>query len=97
VSSKSKSERKSQLSRVKAVPWAVLLQVGVILGRRWTALSAKERARLAEIVRSSRGRVGNLSLKERLELRKLARKLDIKGMGNELRPLLRSKRRSKRR
>jgi hypothetical protein len=95
--SKPKSVRKSKLSRVKAVPWAVLLQGGVILSRRWTALSAKERARLAELVRSSRGRMGNLSLKERLELRKLARKLDIKGLGSELRPLLRGKRRGKRR
>lgn len=88
----------SKLKRTtKAVPWAVLLQVWMIVGRRWGALSSKERARLMELVRDSRGRVGNLSVKQRLELRKLARKLDLKGMGSELVALKRGGRRRKRR
>jgi hypothetical protein len=83
-------ETKSKLkSGVEAVPWAVLLRGGVIVGKRWTALSSKERARLAQLVRDSRGRVGNLSVKQRMELRKLARKLDLKGIGRELMPLVR--------
>ena len=76
-------------STVGAVPWAVLLRGGAIVGKRWTALSAKERAQLAQLVRESRGRIGNLSVKQRVELRKLARKLDLKGMGRELLPLVR--------
>ena len=84
-------------STVGAVPWAVLLRGGAIVGKRWTALSAKERAQLAQLVRHSRGRVGNLSVKQRLELRKLARKLDLKGMGRELLPLVRGGRRRGRR
>jgi hypothetical protein len=88
----------SKLKRgAKAVPWAALLQVGVIVARRWGALSRKERARFTELVRESRGRVGNLSVKQRLELRKLARKLDVKGMGRELIALKRGGRRRKRR
>ncbi len=78
--------------RAKVVPWTALLQVGAILVRRWGALSARERARFTELVRESRGRVSNLSVKERLELRKLARKLDVKGMGRELIALGRGKR-----
>jgi hypothetical protein len=92
-----KSSESKLKRRVKVVPWAVLLQGGVILGRRWAALSAKERERLTRLVRKSGGRVSNLSVKERLELRKLARKLDVKGMGRELLPLVRGKRRGKRR
>ena len=80
-----------------AVPWAVLLRGGMIVGRRWTALSAKERARLAELVRTSRGRVSNLSTRQRLELRKLARKLDLKGMSREIVPLVRGGKRGRRR
>jgi hypothetical protein len=72
----------------KAVPWAALLRVGVILAKRWAALSDKERARLSELVRRSRGRTANLSVRQRLELRRLARKLDLKGMGRELLPLV---------
>lgn len=83
--SKSLSKSDSKLKRTaRAVPWAALLQGTVIVGRRWAALSAKERARLAELVRRSRGRIGNLSVRERMELRKLAHKLDVKGMSSEL-------------
>jgi hypothetical protein len=86
---------KSKTARVKALPWAALLRVGFAVGRRWRALSDRDRARLSELVRRSRGRLHNLSSGERRELRKLARKLDLRGMGNELRGLLRGKRRGK--
>jgi hypothetical protein len=79
----------SKVDRVKGLPWLMLLQAGMVLGKRWSALSAKDRARLARLVRQSRGRVGNLSVKDRLELRRLSRKLDLKGAGRELLPLLR--------
>jgi hypothetical protein len=81
---------------IKAVPWVTLAQVAVIVGRRWTALSSRERARLGELAQKSRGRLGNLSVKERLELRKLARKLDVKGMSSELMALRRSRSRRRR-
>jgi hypothetical protein len=81
--------RTSKVDRVKGLPWLVLLQAGAVLGKRWSALSAKDRARLARLVRQSRGRVGNLSVKDRLELRRLSRKLDLKGAGRELLPLMR--------
>jgi len=79
----------SKVDRVKGLPWLVLLQAGVVLGKRWSALSGKDRARLARLVRQSRGRVGNLSDKERVELRRLSRKLDLRGAGRELLPLMR--------
>jgi hypothetical protein len=88
---------KSKADRVKALPWAALLQVVVAVGRRWRSLSERDRTRLANLLRKSRGRAGNLSSGERRELRKLARKLDLRGMGGELRGLLRGKRRKRRR
>jgi hypothetical protein len=80
---------KQAASRLKALPWAVIARAAVVAGKRWTALSGKERARLASLVRGSRGRPGNLNLRERNELRKLVRKLDLKGAGRELLPLVR--------
>jgi hypothetical protein len=88
---------KSKASRVRALPWAALLQGGIVVARRWRSLSERERERLTSLVRESRGRLGNLSSSERRELRKLAGKLDVKGMGSELRALLHGKRRGKRR
>jgi hypothetical protein len=80
---------KQAASRLKALPWAVIARAAVVVGKRWTALSGKERARLASLVRGSRGRPANLNLRERSELRKLVRKLDLKGAGRELLPLVR--------
>jgi hypothetical protein len=92
---------KSGDSRVKraadAVPWALLVRGGAIVSKRWNALTAKERARLAQLLRESRGRVSNLSTRQQLELRKLARKLDLKGMSRELVPLVRGGKRSRKR
>jgi hypothetical protein len=93
-----KPERK--LSRVKALPWAGLLQAGMVLARRWQALSEKDRARLTRLVRDRlhvrRGRTGRLSVKERHELRRLVGKLDVKGARNELVALLGAGRRRRR-
>jgi hypothetical protein len=87
---------KSKVDRVKDLPWLMLLQAGVVVGRRWTALSEKDRARLTRILRESRGRVGNLSAKERSELRRLAGKLDLKSAGRELMLVRAARRRRKR-
>ena len=76
-------------SRLGAIPWLALARGAMIVGRRWTALSAKDRSRLLQLVRESRGRVGNLSVKQRLELRKLAGRLDLKGMARDLLPVVR--------
>jgi len=83
-------ESKSRLkSTIGAVPWLAVARGAMIVSKRWNALSGKERARLAELVRESRGRVSNLSVRQRLELRKLAGKLDLKDMARELTSLWR--------
>ena len=87
----------SKLDRVKALPWAALLQASVVLGRRWRSLSAKDRARLTALTRESRGRLSNLSSRERKELKKLMGKLNFKRAGRELALLTRARRWRKRR
>jgi hypothetical protein len=89
-------KQKSRLDAAKALPWAALLQGTVVVGRRWQALSKAERERLTGLVRESGGRLGSLSEKERKELRKLAGKLDLRGMGDELMALRRRGRRGRR-
>jgi hypothetical protein len=86
----------SKRSRLKALPWAALLQAGLAFGERWRALSEKDRTRLTQLVRQSRGRVGNLSARDRDELRKVVRKLDLRAMGREMLPLVRGGRRKRR-
>jgi hypothetical protein len=85
-----RSESKSLVkSTAGAVPWLTIARVAMVVSRHWNSLSAKERARIAQLIGESRGRTSNLSAKQRGELGKLARKLDLKGMGRELWPLVR--------
>jgi len=81
--------RKSKLERLQAVPWLVVVQGGVVIGRRWGTLSAADRARLSRLARDSQGRPGRLSAKQRAELRGLVGKLDLTGAGRELLELAR--------
>jgi hypothetical protein len=83
--------------RVRSLPWAAALQVSMVLGRRWRNLSEKDRARLVRIARDSRGRLSNLTAKEREDLRRLARKADLRGVGRDLLALRGGRRLRKRR
>ena len=80
----SKPSKKSKRERFKALPWAALAQAVFAIRRHWQSLSEKDRARLSDLARESGGRWGNLTAKERAELRKLAGKLDLKGLRREL-------------
>jgi transposase len=95
--SRRNAHARSKLDRLRALPWVVFAQVGVVIARRWRALSAKDRARLARLARASRGRPGNLSAKERAELRSLLRKLDLRAIAAELFALTRRRGRRRRR
>ncbi len=83
-----KTQEKTKGERLKALPWATLARGGFVVGRRWKALSEKERARLAQLLRESRGRPSNLGAKQRRELHTLVEKLDPKRLGRELLPLV---------
>jgi hypothetical protein len=91
------SRVKRARERLEGVPWAVLLQAAVVVGQRWRALSAKDRARLAELARQTQGRPDRLGPKERKELGRLAGKLDVKRMFAELFALTRARGRGHRR
>jgi hypothetical protein len=95
--SKSKSTSKSKSSRLKALPWAALLQAAVVMGKRWRSLSEKDQVRLRTLVRDSGGRLGKLSEKERKELKRLAGKLEPKSAARELVLIARGRRKRGRR
>jgi hypothetical protein len=61
-----------------------MLRIGMAFARRVGALSAKDRARLARLVRQSRGRPGNLTERERRELLAIVAELDLMGVAREL-------------
>jgi hypothetical protein len=81
---KKHEDESARAGRLRRIPWAMLLQGTLIVGSRWQRLSAGERERVRTLLSASGGRVDRLSPKDRKELRKLADKLDLRGMGREL-------------
>jgi hypothetical protein len=79
-----KSSRKRRADRLRSLPWAAALRVTFIVGRRVGSLSSRDRRRLGELMKQSRGWPGRLGDRERAELRKLVGKLDLRAMGREL-------------
>jgi hypothetical protein len=79
----------SKSGAVKDVPWVAIAGAAVAIGKRWRALSEKERNRLVSLVREAGVRPDRLSDKQRRELRKLLVKLDLRGMTGDLGRLFR--------
>lgn len=71
---------------VKAIPWALLLEVAMIFRDRWMQLNPHDRAELSDIVKKSKGRPGNLTPHERQRLGVLVRKLEPAAVGRDLLP-----------
>jgi hypothetical protein len=74
-------------TRVRAVPWAVVFQLAMTARRHWQRLDAKDRARLAELLRKSQGRPNRLSAKERADVRRLVAKLEPAEFARSVVPL----------
>jgi hypothetical protein len=52
--------------------------------RHWDRLTPAERRHLQKLVRKSKGRPSNLTVRERLTVRRLVRKLELKELGRDL-------------
>lgn len=76
-----------RLTKVRALPWIVLLEAAMAVREHWQNLTPAERARVTRLLKKSQGRPGNLTAREREDLKKLARKLDPAGLGRRLVPL----------
>jgi hypothetical protein len=68
----------------------------VIARDHWQKLTPGERAHLSALVRKSRGRPGNLTSRERGDLRRLAAKLDLPALGRTAGPVAQRLRRQAR-
>jgi hypothetical protein len=64
------------ITRVRAMPWVMVLQLAMTLRRHWKYLTPAERTQLATLVRKSQGSPAKLTPLERAEVRRLVRKLE---------------------
>jgi hypothetical protein len=72
------------------------LDAGQVAREHWTLLTAAERSKLGALLRKSRGRLSNLTVRERAELRRLVKKLDLPEAGKKLVPFAGQLRRKRR-
>lgn len=75
------------ISRVRAVPWVMVLQLAVTLRRHWKYLSPDERTQLASLIKKSQGVPTRLSTRERAEVRRLVRKLEPIAIARSVAPI----------
>lgn len=76
------------LPSIRAAPWALLLEAALVMRDHWHTLPEKDRARLADLVKRSRGRPANLTKRERDDLKRIVGQLDFKEMGKEMVPFI---------
>ena len=64
------------ISRVRGMPWVMVLQLAMTLRRHWKYLTPAERTHLAGLIRKSQGSPAKLTRAERADVRRLVRKLE---------------------
>ncbi|MEA2191670.1 MAG: hypothetical protein QOI73_1791 [Solirubrobacteraceae bacterium] len=64
------------ISRVRAMPWVMVIQLAMTLHRHWKYLTPGERTKLASLIKKSQGSPAKLTPHERAEVRLLVRKLE---------------------
>ena len=75
------------ISRVRAMPWVMVFELAVTLRRHWKRLEPTERAELAELIRKSQGRPGNLDAAERMRVRRLVAKMEPGQIARSVMPI----------
>ncbi len=69
-------------------PWLLAAQAAMVLRGRWSTLEPRDRAELTRIMRTFKGRPGNLTAHDKQELRRLVKLLDLRGAGKVLLPMM---------
>ena len=76
-------------SRLKAVPWKVVLEVATVVVNRFRDdVPPKERRRMTTLVRKSKGDPRRLTAAERHELLDLLKRLDVQRLGRDVTAIL---------
>lgn len=70
----------------KLAPILVALDAAMVMREHWTRLEDRDRRELVRILRVSQGRPGNLTSRERSELLRIVRALDLLTAGRRLLP-----------
>jgi hypothetical protein len=81
---------------LKLAPWLLALDAAIIARDHWNRLEPKDRRELTRIVGKFKGRPSNLTSRDRSELIRIVRELDLITAGRKLLPLRGGVRKGKR-
>jgi hypothetical protein len=76
-----------RISRFRAVPWLLLMELGWTLNRHFQALPKRDRAELSRLLTKSKGLPQNLTSSERETLKRIVTSFDYKAVGRDLIPV----------
>jgi hypothetical protein len=77
----------ARLSRFRAVPWLLLVELGWTINRHYQQLPQRDRSELTRLLTKSKGLPQNLSAKEREDLKRIVTSFDYKAVGRDLIPV----------
>jgi hypothetical protein len=77
----------ARLTRFKAIPWLLLMELGWTLNRHYQQLSKRDRAELNRLLTKSKGVPQNLTASERQELKRILAAFDYGAFGRDLIPM----------
>jgi hypothetical protein len=80
-------------SRLKALPWLLLMELAWTLSQYWVRLPKHDRAELQRLLVKSKGLPHNLTARERSELKRIVVALDLQSAARQVAPLGRKFRR----
>jgi hypothetical protein len=72
------------MPRLRALPWLVVVDLAMLARDRWGRLEDADRRRLAQIVRKGR----SVSARDKADLRRIVRKLELLDAGRQLVPIV---------
>lgn len=76
----------SSLTRVRAVPFWLALELLYAANEQWRDVADQDRQRFTALIRKSRGLPNNLSPDERREVAEIVRQIDLRRLAGELLP-----------
>jgi hypothetical protein len=80
-------------SRIKALPWLLLMELAWTLSQYWVRLPKNDRDELVRLLKKSKGMPHNLTRAELAELRRIVVALDLKSAAIKMAPMGRKFRR----
>lgn len=77
----------AKIMRIRALPWLLLFEAArAVHSHVMDDLSPRDRRRVGEILRASHGNPLSVTSAQRDELRSIAAKFDVKGLGRDMVP-----------